>query len=259
MGEYNDLIKILLGETVKYVLLLLFSVLAIRLWRRLPQLSARHLWYNFLLAGLTSGIACGIGYFSVNHSLSLLYSYYARRAFDLAHWPSSFILFQTSAKCWRNADAVGGQGVCLLLLGNPRAGVELIHEAKALRHGQNTPFEEYYAGEFYFFQDQPDQAVPLLEASSANPIYYWNVAKMLAVVQLDRHQTADARRLMKPFLQVPVQKGEYDHAYIMASFALIDGKTNEVRALLDEFPSDQDQLNPFWKSRFDQLRAKTQN
>jgi hypothetical protein len=256
MGEYTDFIKILLGETVKYVLLLLFSVLAIRFWRRLPQLSASRLRYNFLLACLASGIACGIGYFSVNHSLSLLYFYYARRAFDLAHWSSSFILFQTSAKYWRNADAMGGQGVCMLLLGDSREGVALIHEAKALRHGQNTPFEEYYEGEFYFFQNQPDKAVPLLEASSANPIYYWNVAKTLTVVQLDGHQTADARRLMKPFLQVPVKKDECDHAYIVASFALLDGKTNEARALLDEFRPDQ--LNPFWKSRFDQIRAKTQ-
>lgn len=257
MGEYLDFTKILLGETVKYVLLLLFSVLAIRLWRRLPQLSASHFWNNFLLACLASSIACGIGYFSVRHSLSLLYSYYAKRAFNQGHWPSCFILCQSSAKYWRNADAVGGQGVCLLLLGHPGEGLELIQEAKALRHGHNTPFEEYYEGELYFYQNQPDKAVPLLEASSADPTYYWNVVKMLTVVQLDRHQVADARQLMKSFLQVPVQKDECDHAYIMTSFDLLDGKTNAARALLDEFPPDQ--LDPFWKSRFEQLRTKTRN
>lgn len=257
MGEYLNWTKILLGETAKYLLLLLFAVLAIRLWRRLSRLSAGQFWNNLLLACLATGIACGIGYFSVNHSLSLLYSYYARRAFDQGHWPSCLILCQKSADYWRNADAVGGEGVCLLLLGKPYEGLELIHEAKLLRRGQNTPFEDYYEGEFYFFKDQPDKAIPLLDASTANDVYWWNVAKMLAVIQLDRHQVADARRLMRLYLQVPVQKGECDHAYIMASFDLLDGKTNEARALLDEFPTNQ--LIPFWQSRFDQLRAKIQD
>lgn len=256
MGEYTDLIKVLLGETVKYVFLLLFCVLAARLWLRLPRLSARRFWSNVLLAGLVSGIACGIGYFSIRNSLSLLDSYYARRALDLKHWSSGFILFQKSDRFWHNANAVGGEGVCLLLLGDYRKGVELIQEAKALRHGQNTPFEAYYEGELYFFQNQPDQAIPLLEAASANPVYYWNVTKMLAIVALDRRQIAAARRLMKPFFRVPLEKGECDQAYITASFDLLDGKTNQVRALLKEFPPAQ--LNSFWKSRFDRLRAQTQ-
>lgn len=257
MGEYFDLTKVFLSEGVKYVLLLLFSVLAIRFWRRLPKLSAGHFWQNFLLAGLATGIASGIGYFSVRDSLSRLYAYYAEHAFDQGHWSSGFVLWQTSAKFWRNADAVGGQGVCLMLLGHPRAGLELIHTAKALRHGRNTPFEDYYEGEFYFFQDQPEKAVPLLNAAAANPIYWWNVAKMLAVVQLDRHHAAAARRLMKPYAQVPVQKDECDHAYIIASFDLLDGKTNQARVLLNQFP--QTQLIPFWKSRFGRLRAEIQN
>jgi hypothetical protein len=257
MGEYFDLTKVLLGEGVKYVLLLLFSVLAIRLWRRLPILSAGRFWNNLLLACLASGIAGGIGYFSVNHSLSLLYSYYAERAFNEGHWSSSFILWQKSAKFWRNADAVGGDGVCLLLLEHPREGLELIHKAKVLRHGRNTPFEDYYQGEFYFFQSKPEKAVPLLNAASANSIYWWNIAKMLAVIQLDRNQTADAQRLMKPYVQVPVQKDECDHAYIVASFDLLDGKTNQANKLLAEFPSDQ--LIPFWKSRFGRLRAEIKN
>ena len=257
MGEYTDLIRVLLGETVKYVFLLLFAVLAIRLWRRQFRLAAGRFWNNLVLACLISGITFGIGFFSICHSLSLLYSHYARRAFDLAHWSSSLILFQSSAKYWRNADAVGGEGVCLLMLGNFRDGVELIHQARAMRHDQSTPFEHFYEGELYFYQNQPDKAVPLLEASSVDPIYFWNVTKMLTVVHLDRHQIGDARQLMKPFLQVPIQKDEPDHAYIVASLDLLDGKTNAVRTLLEEFPSDG--LDPFWKPRFEQLRAKIQN
>jgi hypothetical protein len=257
MGEYFDLTKVLLGEGVKYFLLLLFSVLAIRLWRRFPKLSTGRFWHNFLLACLVSGIAGGIGYFSIRHSLSQLYFFYAERAFNQGRWSSGFVLWQTSEKFWRNADAVGGQGVCLMMLGYPREGLELIHQARVLRHDQNTPFEDYYQGEFYFFQDQPEKAVPLLNAAAANTLYWWNVAKMLAVVQLDRHQTTDARRLMEPYAEVQVQKDECDHAYIMASFDLLDGKTNQARELLDEFPPDQ--LIPFWKSRFGRLRAEIQN
>ena len=257
MGEYTDLIKVLLGETVKYVFLLLLCVLAIRLWLRLPKLSAGRRWNNVLLASSISGIAGIAGYFSIHHSLSLLDSYYAQRALDLRNWSSGLVLFQRSDQLWHNADAVGGEGVCLLLLGDNRDGVNLIQQARAMRHGRNTPFEDYYEGELYFFDNQPDKAVPLLEGASANPVYFWNVAKMLTIIALDRHQIETARRLMKPFLQVPVEKDEYDHAYIMISFDLLDGKTNEARMLLDEFPPGQ--VNSFWKSRFARFSTSIQN
>lgn len=257
MGEYTDLIKVLLGEAVKYVVLLLLSVLAIRLWLRLPKLSAGRLWKNGLLALLISAIAGLAGYYSIDHSLSLLDSYYAQRAMELRNWSSGFVLYQKSDQLWHNADAVGGEGVCLLLLGHNREGVGMIQQAKVLRHGRNTPFEDYYEGELYFFDDQPDKAAPLLEEASANPDYFWNVTKMLTIIALDRHQTEAARKLMKPFLQVPVEKDEYDHAYIMTSLDLLDGKTNEARALLNEFPPAH--VDSFWKSRFARISTSIQN
>ena len=38
--DYVETTKVILGETAKYFALLMFSVLAIRLWRRLPRIAA---------------------------------------------------------------------------------------------------------------------------------------------------------------------------------------------------------------------------
>lgn len=256
MASYTRWVQVLLGEVGKYFFLLLFSVLAIRLWRRFFTLTGGKPG-NLLQACAVSILAGCLGYFSIRHSLSLLYSGYGERAFAAGNLPAAFTLFQKSSGYWSSADAMGKQGVCLLLSGRSGEGLRRLAGAKALRHGRLTPFEEFYEGLHYFFQEQPDQAIPLLEAASANPAYEWSVVKLLAVIQLDRNQVADARRLMAPFLQAKVSDTDCDHAYVVAALDLTDGKRSEAAALLDRFPPEN--LSPFWKPRFEKLRIRIQN
>jgi tetratricopeptide (TPR) repeat protein len=168
ISDYTELVKAALLETAKYFSLLVFAVLAIRFWRRQCKLASNQR-RNFLMACMVTAMAVGTGYFSICHSLSRLYSYYGTRAFDAGNLPSAISLFQTSAGYWKNADALGKQGVCLLLSGRTNEGIQLINQAKSLRPGRLTTFEEFYEGVHYFFQGQTDQAVPLLEAASADP------------------------------------------------------------------------------------------
>ena len=254
MGDYIVSVKLLLQEAAKYVSLLIISVLAIRLWRRLPKISGPNRRKNFLAACFFSLVACGIGYFSICHSLGWLYSYYGTRAFDSGNFVPAFSLFQTSSGYWKTADALGKQGVCLLLSGRPDEGIKLLDEAKAMRRSQSS-FEQFYEGVHYFFHDQPGRAAPLLEEASADTSYCYKATKLLAIIQLDRNQTAEAARLMAPFLEVKPE--ESDQAYIAASFDLLGGKKAAARALLNQFPSGK--LPAFWRPRFDKLRAETQN
>jgi hypothetical protein len=255
MATYTEWIKVILGESAKYISLLLFSVLAIRLWRRLPRLSAGNKRKNFLLACLASAMACVVGYFSICHSLGLLYSYYGMRAFNSGYLLPAFSLFEKSSGYWKNADALGKQGVCLLFLGHPDQGMQLLDDAKTLRKGGNSSFEEYYEGLYFFFDEKAAKAIPLLEVSSADPSYRWNVIKLFAVLELDNNQPQDAEHLMQPFAQV--EAADFDLAYVRASLDLFEGKKAAAKMLVDRF--DTENLLPFWKSKFDKLRAKIQN
>jgi len=254
MGDYVVLVKLLLLEAAKYVSLLILSVLAIRLWRRLPKISGPNRRKNLLAACFFTLVACGIGYFSICHSLGLLYSYYGMQAFKSGNYASAFSLFQTSSDHWQTADALGKQGVCLLMSGRPEEGMKLLDAAKAMRRGRSS-FEQLYEGAYYFFHDQPDQATPLLEEASADPSHRYDAIKLLAIIQLDRHQAVEAARLMGPFL--PVKPEGYEQAYIVASLNLQDGKKAEAKAILNQFPSDS--LPAFWRPRFEKLRAEMQN
>ena len=253
--EFTSFTEIFLSEAAKYLILLLFAVLSIRLWRRLPKLSGGNRRSNLLLACLSTVIACAIGYFSLCHSLGRLYLYYGTRAFNSGYLISAFSLFEKSSEYWKSADALGGEGVCLLLSGKADEGLKLIAEAKNLRKGRSNSFEEFYEGLYYFFQEQSDKAIPLLEQASADPVYTWTVTKFFAVIYVDDNQPKDAERLMQPFAQVEVK--ECDHAYIAASLDWFEGKKADAKMLVDKF--DSDSLPPFWKSRFDKLRAKIQN
>jgi hypothetical protein len=255
MGGYLEFTQVFLEESAKYLFLLLFTVLAIRLWRRLSRLSAGNKRGDLFLACVATMIALAVGYCSICHSLGRLYSYYGMRAFNSGYLVSAFSLFAKSSEYWKSADATGKEGVCLLLAGKTDEGMKLIDEAKFLRKGRSSSFEEFYEGLYYFFREQPDKAVPLLEASSADPAYNWSVTKELAVFDVDNNQFEDAGRLMKPFLQVEVT--DEDQAYVTASLKLFEGKKADAKMLVDKYESEN--LLPFWKSRFDKLRAKIQN
>ncbi len=253
--EYAALIKVILLEAGKYFALLLFSVLAIRLWRRWLKVSAAYKPKILLLAGVATLVAGGLGYASICHSMSLLYSYYGMEAFRAQRLAPALVLFQTSANFWKSADTLGEEGVCLLWLDKPDDGNRLLDEAKALRKGESPAFESFYEGLYYFFHDQTGKAVPLMERASANLTYRWSVTKLFAVVQLDQNQPQEAAKLMAPFLRAEVT--ETDQAYVMASLKLAEGGKTEAQALIDKFATPD--LALFWKSRFEKLRAQLQN
>ncbi len=250
--NYTETTRLVLAEAGKYFTLLLFSVLAIRLWRRWATSPKAHKLENLFLAGAFTLIAAAIGYFSMCQSLAKLYSYYGMSAFHANRLPQALSLFETSSKYWKSADALGQQGVCLLLSGHSDRGLQLIEQAKTLRQGRNAPFEAFYAGLYFFMQGRPGNAVPLLETASADETYRWSVIKLFAVMELDENRVADAAGQMKQFREAEIT--EFDQAYIMASLALADGKKAEARAILSKFPPEG--LSPAWKSRFEKLQAK---
>jgi hypothetical protein len=252
--DYTALTKVVLIETGKYFALLLFSVLAIRLWRRWFTVSAAHKPKSLLLACAASLVACGLGYASICHSMSLLYSYYGMKAFRAERLVPALVLFETSGSYWKSADSLGAEGVCLLLLNKPADGIRLLDKAKALRKGKSPPFEQFYEGLYYFFHDQTGKAVPLMEQASVDPAYNWSIIKLFAVVQLDQNQPQAAAKLMEPFMQAEIT--ETDQAYVMASLKLAAGKKAEAQSLVDKFATPD--LPLFWKSRFEKLRAQLQ-
>jgi tetratricopeptide (TPR) repeat protein len=252
--DYTELTKVVLIETGKYFALLLISVLAIRLWRRWVKVPAIHKPNSLLLAGVASLVAGGIGYASICHSMSLLYSHYGMKAFQAMRLAPALILFQTSANYWKSADAIGAEGVCLLWLDNSDDGIRLLDKAKAMRKGDSPPFEQFYEGLYYFFHDQTGQAVPLLEQASRDPAYDWNITKLFAVVQLDLNQPQMGAKLMEKFMQADIT--DTDQAYVMASLKQAAGKKDEALAIVNKFETPD--IPPFWKSRFEKLRAQLQ-
>ena len=251
IGTYTETSRLVLAEAGKYFTLLLFSVLAIRFWRRWAGSPGANKPGNLFLAGVFTLMAAAIGYFSMRQSLGKLYSHYGMNAFHENRLPQAFTLFDLSSKYWKSADALGQKGVCLLMSGDPDRGLQWIEEARTLR-GRNVPFEEFYAGLYFFTRGQASNSVPLLVAASVDGNYRWNVTKLFAIMALDDNRVADAAGQMKPFLQAEVT--EFDQAYIMASLKLADGKKTEAQAILDQFPRAG--LSPMWKTRFEKLEAQ---
>jgi tetratricopeptide (TPR) repeat protein len=255
ISQYAFLIEVLLGELGKYFALLLFSILAIRFWKNARRVSAPRKPKAYVYAGVATVIACGIGYASFRHSMSRLYSYYGMEAFQSGNVQSALSLFETSARYWQNADAIGGAGVCIMRLNNGEAGNQLLAEAKRMRKGENTPFEQFNQGVCYFAAGKFDAAVPLLESSSMDPQYEWRVTKILCVITLETNGVPLAADLMKPFAAAEVL--EPDHAYINARLDLAAGHTNEARILVEKF--DTPDCPPLFKGRLDNLRAQLTN
>jgi Tetratricopeptide repeat len=255
IGQYADTVTLLLVEGAKYLGVLAVCVVAIRLWRRLSQVTGTNRHQTFALALVTSVLAGTLGYVSLSHSLGRMYYSYATRAFYSGKVPAALSLFRTAQGYWKSADSAGGEGVCLLLLGQPSEGIRRLEWAAARRDGKNSSFELHYTGIYYFFQGKSSEAIPLLQASAYYPEYTWDADKLLAVAFLDQGRSDEAARLMEPFASVEVK--ECDHAYVLASLKVLQNKPSEARALLDRFPDDQ--LNGFWKPRFDKLRVKSQS
>src|ERR1700690_1231005 len=90
IGNYTETTRLVLGEAGKYFALLLFSVLAIRLWRRWTKSPVPNKFNHLLLAGTATVVAAAIGYFSMCQSLGKLYLYYGMSAFRENRLPQAF-------------------------------------------------------------------------------------------------------------------------------------------------------------------------
>jgi hypothetical protein len=254
IGDYFHLTGVFLQEAGKYFALLLFAVLATRLWRRALKMPRGRAGKDCLLAAIISALAFCIGYFSICHSMSRMYSYFGKTALYSYRLEPALTLFQTSYGYWKNADALGGEGLSLLWLGHEREGLSLLEKARAMRNGKASSFLNFYQGSYFFYHDDVTNAVPLLEQASTDPAYSWDVIKIFSTMELDRDQPAEAARLMQPYLQAVVT--DFDQAYIVASLKLSEGKTNEALVLTDEFLTNSPP--PFWETRLEKLRAKIQ-
>lgn len=250
--SYTEDTKLILAEGGKFFALLVFSVLAVRLWRRVAKVAASRNAGGFLAAGVATGLAVAIGYFSMCQSLGAMYCRYGKLAFQRGRLPQALALFEDAGKCWNSADALGGQGVCHLVAGDSATGLALIAEARLRRHGAETPFEDFYEGIYRFDKGDMQAAVPLLESASGDYAYRWSVIKLFTVMALDENHTAHAAEKMKPFMGAEVT--EFDQAYIVASLELAEGRKAEARQLLDKFSTTA--LTPAWRKRYAILREK---
>jgi len=257
IGNYTNSTALILSEASKYFALLVFSVLAIRLWRRWTKIPTVDKLKNLPLACVVTFAAVAIGYFSMCHSLGKLYFHYGMNAFGEDRLLPALSLFETSSKYWNSADATGADGVCRLLLGRPDQGIQRIQNAKSMRKGRSTPFEEFYEGLYFFQAGERTNAVPLLKTAWENEMYRWSVTKLFAIMLLDEDRPADAADWMKPFMQVEVT--EVDQAYIVASLKLADGKKAEASMILGKFPSEAEDQSLVGKVRFEKLRAQLGN
>jgi tetratricopeptide (TPR) repeat protein len=255
IGNYTRETQLILPEAGKYFILLVFCVLAIRLWRRWMKIPAARNIAGLFWACAATLLAAVIGYFSMRQSLGSLYSYYGMEAFHAGRLPQALSLFETAEQNWRNADTLGQKGVCLLMMGDANDGLALISQARALRKGKGTPFEDFYEGVYRFTKGETSQAIPLLQAAAADDDYRWDIIKIFAVMELDQNRVADVVEQMKPFMQAEVT--DFDQAYIMASLKLAAGKKTEAQALVDKFATTN--LPPVWQSRFEKLRKQLQN
>jgi hypothetical protein len=251
IGNYTEGSKLVLTEVGKYFAVVLFSVLAIRLWRRWIKTGGLKDIGGLVCALIVTLLALGIGYFSMRQSLGSMYSHYGMNAFRDGRVPQALALFETADGYWSTADTVGPKGVCLMLLGDPDKGRALIAQARTLRKA-DSQFEDFYEGIYLFSQGETDKSLPFLTVASSADEYRWSVIKIFSAINVDAGDITNAQRLMQPFMQIEVT--EPDHAYVMAGLKLADGKPDEARALLNRFPETN--LPAMWQSRYAKLRTK---
>ena len=97
MASYIEDLTWILTEAAKYFFLLVFSVLAVRLWRRWVKRGAQKDFSGGLVAAAVTLLALTIGYFSMCHSLGTMYSSYGLTAFRAGRLPQALALFETAS------------------------------------------------------------------------------------------------------------------------------------------------------------------
>ena len=106
IGFYAQWLKVALAEAGKYFLLLVVAVLAIRCWRRAVHAPGAAKARSMLMAATISAAAFAVGYFSIMHSLGLLYLQFGVRAYEANRFQSALGLVQISNSYWKSADAL---------------------------------------------------------------------------------------------------------------------------------------------------------
>jgi len=255
ISSYIELVELVLVEAGKYFGLLLLVVLAIRLWRRAAKTTGAPRRASWLLAGLVTMFSAWVGWIAITHSMSRLYFHFGMEAFHASRLDPAFSLFDESWRFHKNADALGGEGICLLLSGHPEAGLNYLNSARTMRGGQGTPFEDFYQGLVYFYVGDQTNAAPLLQAASVDPDYNWPVLKLFAVIDLDQQQPQAAAQLMQPYLDAEIT--DPDQAYVIARLKMAGGKNAEALALANKFSTAD--TTPYWKKRLEDLKTLLQN
>src|SRR6478752_3678093 len=95
IGQYADTVTLLLIEGAKYLGLLAVCVVAIRLWRRVSQVSGANRHQTLAFALVASVLAGTLGYISLSQSLGRMYYSYAVRAFHNGNVPAALSLYRT--------------------------------------------------------------------------------------------------------------------------------------------------------------------
>ena len=126
IGNYTETTGLVLGEAGKYFALLLFSVLAIRLWRRWAGSSAANKSENLFLACAFTLMARGHRiFFHVPKPRQTLLPLRNERLPRGPAAAGASRCLKLSSKYWNSADALGQKGVCLLLSGDAGPGIAL--------------------------------------------------------------------------------------------------------------------------------------
>ena len=76
IASYTKSVWLILAEGGKYFALLVFCILAIRLWRRWARFPAARNAGGLLSAGVATVLAAVIGFLAIRQSLSSVDSYY---------------------------------------------------------------------------------------------------------------------------------------------------------------------------------------
>ena len=248
IGDYNEWIRVAIGEGGKILILLLLVVFCIRLWKRMT--GARRTVRGVLVACALTAATIAAGYWGTCHSLSRLYSFYGDDAFNESRCGSAVLLYQTSNQYWRRADTVGKLGVSLLLLGQPTPAQRLLTEAKSMRGGVASHQECFFQGLYWFLNDRPAVAVSLLERSRGDVQFQWKSVKLLSIIAIDQGRISEVVGLMEPFRRAKVEEG--DHAYIQACLLVHEGRKNAAWQMIQPYVPDQ--FPKFLLPRVERLR-----
>jgi hypothetical protein len=255
IGDPGDGVHAFLGEAILFSIVILTASVSVRLWRGRNQPTAARTKSRGLAGFLAvSAFLAGMG--ATFHARSVYYLVHARTVFLQERWSEARLSFEKSARNWRTADALGGQGVCSLLLDEEALGLKLMEEAAAARGGANSGFENFYRGYYYLKHGDWAQAGVFLSNACADggEQFRSRSARLLAAMAIENGKPDVAAAFMKHFSSGRIT--EWDHAFVAAALKLEEGNASDASAILKDFRCEK--VPVFWQSRFENLRRVAQ-